>query len=130
MSLSKKIATLFALCAALTMDTVRGDPIICYESGHECTSFDQCCSQSCDSGTGTCLSTAQALTMDTVRGDPIICYEPGHDCTSGDQCCSQSCDSGTGTCLGTAQLPAFDLDTADKEIVEPFVDLEPQMVQE
>ena len=86
MSLSKKIATLFALCAALTMDTVRGDPIICYESGHECTSFDQCC--------------------------------------------SQSCDSGTGTCLATAQLPAFDLDTADKEIVEPFVDLEPQMVQE
>jgi hypothetical protein len=83
----------------------------CNPEGTPCTSFEACCSQTCDSlvGGGTCAPCAGRTCtadrpccggLDCINGYCDGCRDRATSCTSSDQCCFSDCKS--GACLSTA----------------------------
>jgi hypothetical protein len=65
--------------ASLGIGEAGADPGGCKRNGKSCKNDDQCCSENCDSVSGTCTA---------------ACGANGATCDSGSQCCSGNCQGG------------------------------------
>uniref|UniRef100_D1FQ65 Phenoloxidase inhibitor-like protein n=1 Tax=Simulium nigrimanum TaxID=683695 RepID=D1FQ65_SIMNI len=106
---SMAVTLVLGWCVLANWPTVRSEPQQCTKIGDYCTHHDACCSKSCPSFVGKCVSNSQLVAPDLPRPDvkPSIpptpsgwgqCVRVGDWCQSASDCCSQICNITTRLC--------------------------------